>query len=144
MPPQNDFNAMYNDDTASSILSLLTNRLLQDDEGNATSVPTNDGNDNSTFDAPTEAPTSPPIPTNDGSTGSNSLLNYNPSFGMLVLLLVLALLLVLCWNWCRYLKIRREQYQLQITSARADTVLGDMQVRYRSVDLDFSLMVQGL
>ena len=127
-----DQNTRYDDATVSSSLlesSELSDRLLQD---NSTSI---DDNSNSTTGEATFAPTTVTPAETEAPGGKNNNKNiglnnqaYSPDFATLVLVLVVVALIFGLWRWCRYLKIRREQYQLQVTSARADTVLGDMQV----------------
>mmetsp|Transcript_14680 Transcript_14680/g.41569 ORF Transcript_14680/g.41569 Transcript_14680/m.41569 type:complete len:131 (+) Transcript_14680:154-546(+) len=73
-------------------------------------------------DAPTIAPTmSPTVSVDSKSSGPNT-------FHYLFLVVVFALGGILIWWACSAWKERRERRMMQLTSARADTVLGDMQM----------------
>lgn len=89
-------------------ISVYQERLL-DDGGNATSPPE----------------TEPP------KTDVNDIIGGDgpQSMGIIFLAAFIVVVLFLAWRMFRIWRARRERYMLQVQSARADTVLGDMQVR---------------
>jgi hypothetical protein len=101
-------------------VSVFSDRLLQDGNKTLETMPPTEENDD-------RAPFDDFIDPN----GDDNLSNENGdarNFGIVVLAAISFVLLLAGWRSFHYWKIRREQYQLQVQSARADSVLGDMQV----------------
>ena len=96
-------------DGVDRLIPLFQERLL--DEGNAT---------NGT-DVP--AATTAPDGTDDfvGNEGREGM-------GIILLAVIVVIFLFVAWRSFKYWSARRERHLLQVQSARADTVLGDMQV----------------
>ena len=82
--------------------------------------------------APTASPTASPA--DDSNGAKNDLMAYE-KYGIIVLVIVI---LVFLYFLCRRWKKRRERRALEIDSARADNVLGDMAMvpRYDSDEED--------
>jgi hypothetical protein len=82
--------------------------------------------------APTASPTARPA--DDSNGAKNDLMAYE-KYGIIVLVIVI---LVFLYFLCRRWKKRRERRALEIDSARADNVLGDMAMvpRYDSDEED--------
>mmetsp|Transcript_133809 Transcript_133809/g.198996 ORF Transcript_133809/g.198996 Transcript_133809/m.198996 type:complete len:125 (-) Transcript_133809:95-469(-) len=99
-------------------ISFVAGRLLQDDE---------DGEDGDETLAPSEEK-SDDTPFYDYIDPNENENTAGRSFGMIVLAAIALVLFVAGWRSFQYWRIRREQYELQVQSARADSVLGDMQM----------------
>ena len=69
-----------------------------------------------------------PAPTSSHGSGKDTSAK---KFGIVALTAFAVVVVVVIWRCCVVWKQRRERRMMQIQSARADTVLGDMQVRYR-------------
>jgi hypothetical protein len=96
-------------------ITQYQDRLLQDG-----------GNETVGTDEPTG--TSPPF--NDQNEDNTSIIDDEgvQSFGIIFLAAFVVILLFVAWRFFKVWKVRRERYQLQMQSSRADAVLGDMQV----------------
>lgn len=91
-----------------------------------------EGNPQDSTNVPTASPTE--SPTDDSNSAKNDLMAYE-KYGIVVLVVVILLFL---YCLCRRCKTRRERRALELDSARADNVLGDMAMvpRYDSDDED--------
>ena len=94
----------------------LALRVLQDD-GNATNTTVSP----STEDAQTPPPSAAPVPDDDDAA---------QTFGFFFLTMVVVVGGFMCWRCFVLWKRNRERHMMALQSARADTVLGDMQVGY--------------
>ena len=91
---------------------MIDNRLLQDGEDENEDVTTL-----APTIAPTAAPTKSPLPRSNAST-----------FGFVLVFLLCVVVIFVGWRTLKYWRRRREQRLLDIRSAQANRVLGDMQM----------------
>lgn len=92
-----------------------------------------EGNPQDSSNVPTQSPTARPA--DDSNSAKNDLTAYE-KYGIVVVLVIVVLVFLYCL--CRRCKKRRERRALELVSARADNVLGDMAMvpRYDSDEED--------